>query len=143
MAALSTDKKKQRGLDKRVKVTITNEECTTLMKLHVVDPTVDDKWVTDNTDQIIIRYSVLLQALSAVTNRLSAQVLKRAFMASFEGTWDFADMWANKVLVAFKQLMSTGRAMSDDSKLPPEVASAAISSGAGSDHPLPLPAHQE
>ena len=123
---MSTDKKKQRGLDKRAKVTITNEECTTLMKLHVVDPTVDDKCMTDNTDQIIVRYSVLLQALFAVTSRLNAYVLKRAFMALFEGTWDFADMWANKVLVAFKQLMSTGRAMSDGSRLPPEVVSAAV-----------------
>ena len=95
------------------------------MKTHVKDPTIDDAWMMENTVQVIVRYNIFFQALLVLTNRLNLHVLKKSSMDVFGGTWDYADMWANKIMLAFSASVKTGKSIVDGSRFPDAVAAVA------------------
>ena len=109
----------------RSKCELSVADCTASIKQHVQDPTVDDTWMSETTEQLIVRYAPFLQDLLERTSRLNVWILKKAFMNQFEGTWDYADMWASKIMIAFKVSKETGRNMKDGSRLPEAVAEVA------------------
>ena len=123
--AMSTGDKR-RGKEERAKITISVEKCAHLVKMHVEDPVVHEQWMQESIEAIIIRYSVFLQALIAVTNRCSVNILKNACKRMFEAPGEIADHWANKVHKAFQRCVTTGRTMKDGARLKSEVATTAF-----------------
>ena len=109
----------------RSKCELSVADCTASIKQHVPDPTVNDIWMSETPEQLIVRYAPFLQDLLERTSRLNVWILKKAFMNQFEGTWDYADMWASKIMIAFKASKETGRNMKDGSRLPEAVAGVA------------------
>ena len=109
----------------RAKCQLGQEVCTALMKLHVKDPTIDDGWMSESPQQACERYDAFLQSIIPLTDRLVMPVLKKSFMALFEGTWDFADMWAAKIMHCFSSTHRTSKCMVDGKRLEGAVASLA------------------
>ena len=109
----------------RSKCTLSVADCTASIKQQVQDPTVDDVWMSETPEQLIVRYAPFLQDLLERTSRINVYILKKAFMNQFEGTWDFADMWGSKIMIAFQASKVTGKNMVDGSRLPEAVAEVA------------------
>ena len=109
----------------RSKCTLSVADCTASIKQHVQDPIVDDAWMSETPEQLIVRYAPFLQDLLERTSRINVYILKKAFMNQFEGTWDFADMWGSKIMIAFQTSRVTGKNMVDGSRLPEAVAEVA------------------
>lgn len=109
----------------RSKCTLSVADCTASIKQHVQDPIVDDAWMSETPEQLIVRYAPFLQDLLERTSRINVYILKKAFMNQFEGTWDFADMWGSKIMIAFQASKVTGKNMVDGSRLPEAVAEVA------------------
>ena len=125
LTAMSSAGDERRGKEEGSKITISIEDCARLAKMHVEDPVVHEHWMGEFTEALIVRYSVFLQALIAINNRCSHQILKHACRRIFEASWDIADWWAHQVHSAFKQCVATGRNMKDGTRLPFEVAATA------------------
>jgi hypothetical protein len=109
----------------RSKCTLSVADCTASIKQHVQDPIVDDAWMSETPEQLIVRYASFLKDLLERTERINVYILKKAFMNQFEGTWDFADMWGSKIMIAFQASKVTGKNMVDGSRLPEAVAEVA------------------
>lgn len=122
---LLRQEKVSRGQDNRSRITITAEQMIALMHFHVPDPVNEDGWLKEDSQQIIKRYALFLQALISLTDRVSHQELKRCVKEVWDLIWDMADAWAHKVHLAFRSLVSTSRHMVDGTKMDPEIATVA------------------
>ena len=110
----------------RSKVTITEEQCTQAIIRYVGDPTQEEFWMTEGSPEIIKRYGNFLQALLALTPRIPYHMLKRSVKHVWELNWDYADAWAQKLTLAFGQLRTTARTMTDGSRMDRDVANVAL-----------------